>query len=136
MGRKDWATPWYEFFQWHSKYDFTIDAAADKSNTKLPRFWSEEDNGLLQDWTGERVFLNPPYDSSLYSWCAKAAEFKAELVFMLLPPSTDTKWFHDFFWDKNTHIWRPRVEGNFLSKRIKFVGGDSPRAGNLTAVFR
>src|SRR4051794_8806538 len=68
----------------HARFRFSIDVAAAPHNAKLPRFYTIEDDGLEQPWTGERVWCNPPY-SSIEPWCEKAWTSHAELVVMLLP---------------------------------------------------
>lgn len=52
-------------------------------------------DGLEIDWTGHRVFLNPPYDRrQLPLFCKKAIDSDASVIVALLPAKTDTKWFH------------------------------------------
>ncbi len=72
------------FAELHERFDFTIDVAASAENAKLPRFFSEQEDGLAQSWSGERVFCNPPY-SNIEPWLIKAWESDADLVVMLLP---------------------------------------------------
>lgn len=67
----DRATTPEDFAPLHERFDFTIDVAASAANTKLPRFYTAEDDGLAQDWSGERVWCNPPY-SSIEPWVEKA----------------------------------------------------------------
>lgn len=55
----------------HERFNFTVDVAASPANAKLPRFYTSEDDGLAQDWSGERVWCNPPY-SSIEPWAEKA----------------------------------------------------------------
>jgi hypothetical protein len=47
---------------------FSVDAFASQMNTQLPRFWSrynddkmEARDALQQSWTGEKLWINPPY---------------------------------------------------------------------------
>jgi len=54
-------TPPAIFNKLNSIFQFTVDAAADASNALLPRYWTEEQDALKQDWSGERVFCNPPF---------------------------------------------------------------------------
>lgn len=49
------------------RFGFTIDVAALPHNTKCERFYSPEEDGLAQSWTGERVWCNPPH-SNLEAW--------------------------------------------------------------------
>ena len=146
MGYKHWETPLTTLIPLHHGYRFTLDAASHEgapSNDLIGRWWSEYDDALSQCWAGERIFCNPPYlakqdciepwDYPLYDWVEKAAEGEADLAVLLLPPSIDTAWFHDFIYRK------PNVTHEFLRGRIRFwkdgKPGDAPRAGNLIAVF-
>lgn len=124
-------TPLVLFAGLHDEFAFTVDACALPYNTKLPRYWapagrSYEDcasfswpaplatDGLAQDWTGERVFCNPPYGKGLIQpWVDKALERQAELSVLLLPSRTEMPWFH--------RLWKEATEIRFLSYRIQFV---------------
>jgi phage N-6-adenine-methyltransferase len=134
----DRETPDDLFWFWQERWRFTIDAAADEWNAKLPRFWTRDDNALAKSWAGERVWCNPPY-SSIEPWLVKAwqeapgscreSDEYAELVVMLLPANrTEQGW-----WQR--HIESPRRDGllevEFLPGRIKFIGpGDEQRKPN------
>ena len=71
----------------HKRFNFTIDAAAQQWNARLPRYWTPEDDALQQDWAGERIWCHPPFtDGTLPRWIAKAtASTEADLIEMLLP---------------------------------------------------
>lgn len=63
------------------------------------------------------MFVNPPY-SEINKWVAKAFyETKQEntLVVMLIPSRTDTKYFHDYIYN--------RAEIRFIKGRLKFNDG-------------
>ena len=92
---REWATPWELFRPLDSEFRFTVDACATADNTKSPRFWTEAENGLEQDWTRERVWMNPPYGREVYAWARKARDSRASIVVGLLPASTDLKWWHE-----------------------------------------
>lgn len=62
--RQDYETPQALFDKLNQRYGFTIDAAASPENAKLDRYWTEEDDALTKSWSGERVFVNPPYNRS------------------------------------------------------------------------
>jgi len=78
-------------------------------------------HGLLQCglcWDNERVFCNPPYGRSIGLWVRKASQISGDgFVVMLLPARTDTKWFHDYIYNK----YDVRIE--FLKGRLKFGDG-------------
>jgi hypothetical protein len=83
-------------------------------------FYTPEENGLQQDWHG-RVFCNPPYGRSIGDWILKAhdetTQGNTEIVVMLLPARTGTKWFHNLI--------LPYYEIIFLPGRIRFVGAQN-----------
>jgi len=114
----DWATPRALFDELHREFNFTVDVCASTWNAKLPRFFSLEQDGLTQDWSGERCWLNPPYGRGIDAWLAKAfteTRWKCPLVVALLPVRTDTKWWH-------TWVAGAADEVRFLKGRLQFVG--------------
>ncbi len=91
--RNDWGTPAWLFEELHEEFDFTVDAAAGSGNTKVPRFWSLEDDGLKQDWSDERVWCNPPYGAQVAHWVEKAITDDG-LAVLLVPVRSETAWWH------------------------------------------
>lgn len=84
----------------------------------VKKYFTKEQNGLLQDWTGETVFCNPPYGrKETGEWVKKCAEESSHCntVVMLIPARTDTKWFHKYIYHKAKEI-------RFIKGRIKFGG--------------
>lgn len=110
-----WGTPPSIFNPLHDEFNFTIDAAANKKNALLPRYWTEADNALIQNWDDERVWCNPPYGKAQADFIRKAAASKG-LSVLLIPARTDTKVWHECIHGN------PRVELRFVKGRIKFVG--------------
>lgn len=55
--KKYWETPQALFNELDREFHFTLDAAASDKNHKCPKYYTEADDGLLQDWAGETVFL-------------------------------------------------------------------------------
>jgi phage N-6-adenine-methyltransferase len=129
----DRATP-PEFFEaMHARFRFTVDVAAAAHNTKLPRFYDYEANGLAQSWAGERVWCNPPY-SDLLPWVRKAhrEHRHAEVVVMLLPANrTEQAW-----WQTYVEPFRDRpgtlLRTEFIRGRLRFIkaGAESVEANN------
>ncbi len=130
------ATTWEVFNPLHDRFRFTVDAAALPSNAKLPRFWTPDDDGIAQDWAGERVWCNPPY-SELPSgrWVRKAAERRAELAVLLLPANrTEQAWWQDIIEPTRDTVEGPRVE--FLRGRMRFINeGDTAVKPNARPPF-
>lgn len=131
--KDEWSTPLDLYCALHTEFQFTLDAAADASNTKCLR-WLGPGSDIGQDalaalWTGERCWLNPPFSLNT-QFIAKAVHAiikeGCELVVLLLPTRTDTRWFHDYIWDRRMHRPRPWVrEVRFLKGRLKFGGASS-----------
>lgn len=112
----EWSTPQWFFDVLNKQYHFTLDAASDGTNNKCAKFYTAKEDGLLQDWNGETVFVNPPY-SKCYEWVKKAhneAKNNGTSTVMLLPSRTDTKWFHEFCLDvsvvKSIHFIKGRLK--------------------------
>lgn len=109
--KEDWETPQELFNELDQEFNFTIDVCADNRNKKCKRFYTKEENGLLQNWNNEIVWCNPPYGRKIGEWVKKAEESNATVV-MLLPARTDTKWFHKYIYKK--------AEIRFIKGRLKF----------------
>ncbi|MBQ1430696.1 MAG: adenine methyltransferase, partial [Firmicutes bacterium] len=92
----EWETPDTLFESLNTIFNFTLDAASSDDNFKLPKHYTINDDGLSKSWEGERVFCNPPY-SQVKKWVKKSYDErnKAEVIVLLIPARTDTKWFHD-----------------------------------------
>lgn len=50
--RDNWETPQALFDELDSKYHFNLDPCADDTNHKCDLYFTEEDNGLAQNWGG------------------------------------------------------------------------------------
>ena len=59
--KDEWETPKYIYDKLNQEFNFTLDPCASKENAKCDKFYTKEDDGLKQDWSGETVFMNPPY---------------------------------------------------------------------------
>jgi len=66
-----WATPQDFFDALDAEFHFTLDACAVKENAKCAAYYTPEQNGLDQPWTG-RVWCNPPYGRNVGQWVKKA----------------------------------------------------------------
>ena len=117
----DWSTPNDLFDRLDEKYSFTLDPCASETNSKCDEYFTIEDDGLVQDWSGHTVFMNPPYGRIISKWVKKAFEESKKLdtkVVCLLPARTDTQWWHKYCM-KADEIY-------FIKGRLKF--GDSINA--------
>jgi site-specific DNA-methyltransferase (adenine-specific) len=114
--RMDWPTPRDYFGKLHAEFDFTVDACASHDNACLPRYWTERDEGLMQSWAGERVYMNPPYGRQLPRWIEKAWNEAgvADIIVALIPARVDTDYWHRFIFG--------HAEIRFLRGRLRFKG--------------
>ncbi len=110
----EWSTPQETFDALDKQFQFNLDVAATKENAKCKKFFTEKEDGLAQDWSGKRVFCNPPYGRVIGGWVKKCAEGGAAVTVALLPARTDTKWFHQYILGK--------AEIRFIKGRLKFGG--------------
>ena len=110
-----WATPQDFFDVINKEFNFTVDVCATAENTKCGLFFTPEQDGLKQKWEGI-CYMNPPYGRSIGKWIQKAYNSSKEgaVVVGLLPARTDTKWFHEYIYNK--------AEIRFIKGRLKFGG--------------
>ena len=124
-----WATPQEFFDELNDEFHFNLDPCADETNHKCSWYFDEKQDGLRKDWTGARVFCNPPYGRTIGEWIRKCATENTEIAVMLIPARTDTKWFHDYIYGK--------AEIRFVRGRLKF--GESKNSApfpSMVVVFR
>ena len=115
-----WATPQEFFDKLNEEFGFTLDPCALPDNAKCAKFFTPEDDGLAQDWSGYRVFCNPPYGRKIAAWVKKCHDEaqKGTLVVMLIPARTDTSYFHDYIYHKAREV-------RFIRGRLHF--NESPQ---------
>lgn len=117
--KMDWATPQDFFDRLNAEFHFTLDPCADDFNHKCEKYYTEAQDGLNQDWSGERVFCNPPYGRDVPKWVKKCVDETTTgnclLAVMLLHVRTDTRWFHDYIYNKADEV-------RFVKGRLRFGG--------------
>ena len=94
----EWETPQDFFNKLDAAWAFTLDPCCTTSSAKCKKHFTINDDGLSKDWSGNRVFMNPPYGRSIGKWIKKAYEEGQKpntVVVCLLPARTCTKWFHE-----------------------------------------
>ena len=106
-----WATPKSFFDKMNEEFDFELDVCANAENAKCDRYFTEEIDGLKQDWKGV-CWMNPPYGREIGKWVKKAYEssLKGATVVCLLPARTDTKWWHDYCMKGEIRLIRGRLK--------------------------
>lgn len=124
----DRATTLEVFAPLHERFSFTVDVAASARNRKLERYYTIEDNGLLQSWAEERVWCNPPY-SDIAPWVRKAWLEPDALVVMLLPANrTEQGWWQEYV-EPHRDKKGSRLSCEFLPGRLRFVAHDRETVG-------
>jgi phage N-6-adenine-methyltransferase len=147
VGDKDcWRTPPDVFAAAARRYGpFDLDAAATEDN-KLCPFWLGPgsdlgEDALRADWgpvssatmpeRPVRAFCNPPY--SVTALFVEQAAVQAKLghaqTTLLLPSTTDVRWWHTWVWEDLGP--RPGVLVEFL-RRVRFLRPDGSLAGSPT----
>ena len=115
----EWETP-------HDLFDalnrelgpFLCDVAATSKNKKCAKFFTAEQDAILEVWA-KNNWCNPPY-SRVKEFCRKAL-YETKLgntTVMLIPARTDTAFFHDYIYK------RRNVEIRFLRGRLRFITPD------------
>lgn len=119
--RDTWTTPKKLFNDLNNKYNFTLDACADYDNHLCDKYYTLNNSCFNHTFLNERVFMNPPYSRKMYDFIKKCyyEMYRAELIVLLVPARTDTKWFHEFIYNKQD----VRIE--FIKGRLKFGDGKS-----------
>lgn len=111
-----WETPPHVFAMLDLEFFFTLDPCCEAYTAKSKKYYTPAEDGLIQDWSGHNVFVNPPYSrGNIDKWVKKCSEEgQRTTVVALLPVSTSAAWFHDYVWKK--------AEIRFVRRRIRFVG--------------
>lgn len=126
----EWETPQWLFDELNNEFGFDIDVCATPGNAKCSRYYTEKEDAMHQPWGG-KVWCNPPYSRQVGRWVKKAHDEaqNGATVVMLLFARTDTKWFHDYIYNK--------AEVRFLKGRLRFNGSavNAP-APSMVVIFR
>jgi len=112
---EEWETPQTLFERLDSEFHFTLDACATALNAKCRKYFDKQTDGLAQNWSGQRVFINPPYGAEIGRWMEKArtAAEEGALVVCLVHARTDTRWWHQNVEGKASEV-------RFIKGRLKF----------------
>ena len=112
----EWATPSNFFTELDREFHFDLDPCSTDANAKCELHYTIDNDGLMQNWGGRRVFCNPPYGRQIGKWVAKCYEESRKpdtLVVLLIPARTDTAYFHDYIYHKAREI-------RFIRGRLHF----------------
>ena len=130
----EWETPQSFYEKLNDEFHFTLDPCSTHENAKSDNHYTAEEDGLLRDWTGETVFVNPPYGHKIKDWVRKCYEESRKpntKVVMLIPARTDTTYFHDYIYG--------HAEIRFIRGRLKFenngVAKDAAPFPSMVVIF-
>lgn len=113
----EWETPWDFYKELDQEFHFTLDPCCQEYSRKCRKYYTADMDGLHRSWEGETVFCNPPYGREIGRWvkkCHEEAQKPHTTVVMLVPARTDTRWFHDYIYQKG------HTEIRFVKGRLKF----------------
>lgn len=113
---QDWRTPRAIYQTLDAEFGFTLD----------PCPLGSETDGLSTDWSGQVVFVNPPYND-VSPWIKKAFETEGATTVCLVASRTDTAWWHDYAMKAS--------EIRFIRGRIRFEQHGKRANGSGTAPF-
>lgn len=116
-----WETPQNFFDELNAEFGFEVDVCATPENAKCARYFTPEQDGLAQEWTGT-CWMNPPYGRQISKWVRKAYESaqKGATVVCLLPARTDTSWWHDYCMKGEIRFVRGRLKFGNASENAPF----------------
>jgi phage N-6-adenine-methyltransferase len=126
-GKQNWATPHQLFDALHKEFHFQTDVCAEAENAKLPTYYNQATDGLVQEWSGV-CWMNPPYGET-GKWMKKAYESAqaGATVVCLVPVDTSTKWW----WEYCSRA----AEIRFIVGRLKFIDTGAVSKRNAPANF-
>lgn len=89
----EWYTPKWLFDKLNKEFNFTLDAASSDKNCLVKKHYTIEQDSLIQDWSNDIVFCNPPFNKNP-KWFQKFANSGAKTTVVLCPIRAGTKyWF-------------------------------------------
>jgi DNA N-6-adenine-methyltransferase (Dam). len=131
----EWSTPDWLFMALDVEFQFDLDACATAENAKCKRYFTSNDDGLDQAWTGN-VFCNPPYGRQIGRWVHKAYQsaMTGATCVLLLPARTDTRWWHRFCRHGEIRFLRGRLRFSNSKRDAPFPAAIVIFRGNPLAV--
>jgi phage N-6-adenine-methyltransferase len=125
-----WSTSNSLFDPLNSEFGCEIDVCAIPENAKCERYFTPDEDGLLQSWEGAICWMNPPY-SQIAKWMKKAYEESQNgaTVVALVPARVETRWWFEFA--------LKAAEIRFLKGRLRFSGAkNSAPFPSALVIFR
>ena len=91
--------------------------------TLANKTYNKADDGLTKEWEG-RVWLNPPYGRSTFTWLEKLAAHGSGIA--LIFARTETRGFHEEIWNKAHSVF-------FFKGRLSFLYVTGEKASTANA---
>jgi len=120
--KDEWLTP-PEIVNALGEFDVDPSSPINRPWPTAKKHYTIEDDGLKQVWEG-RIWMNPPYGNQIKHWMKKLSEHGNGIA--LVFSRTESRWFHQFCWEKATGIF-------FFKGRISFYHVTGEKAMSATA---
>lgn len=122
----EWATPQEFFDRLNDEFHFTLDPCATRQNAKCKDYCTISSDGLKRNWSGQTVFMNPPYGGHTGEWIKKACDtventkndWNHTIVVCLIVSSTDRSYWHEYIFPYASQI-------RFIRGRLHFNNSKS-----------
>ena len=83
MQTNEWTTPQDLYDELNTEFKFTLDPCCTIESAKCDKFYTKKENGLIQDWSVDIVFMNPPYAREIPKWIEKQVFKRTDMAFPL-----------------------------------------------------
>ena len=144
-GKEDWTTPRDLFDRLDAVYHFTLDPCSTHENALCEKHYTIAEYGLCQEWGGEIVFMNPPYNRKTGDWIRKAyrESLKGAVVICLVPARTDSNYWHNvvfphaaeiLFIKGRLHFSNSKDHAAFPSALIRFDSKDRGKYKDMSFI--
>ena len=113
--KQTWETPQDLFDRLNDIFNFNLDACAEDDTAKVKKYFTIDDDALIQDWIGS-VWCNPPYNSEQIKFIEKALNESLKhksTVVLLIPARPETKVCQNLIFKNASQIC-------FIKGRLKF----------------
>lgn len=122
-GKDQWLTPPY-IIKALGEFDLDPCSPINRPWDTAKKHFTIEDNGLLMDWGGHRVWLNPPYGKEAAIWLNKCALHGNAIA--LTFARTETKMFFESVWNHASGML-------FIKGRLSFYHVSGEKGGTAGA---
>jgi phage N-6-adenine-methyltransferase len=137
----EYSTPLSLFNPLKEEFDLQIDVCANKENYKCDTYFTEEIDGLKQEWKGN-CWMNPPFSRSLNKWVKKAHDDALKhggTKVCLVPVRANTKWWEEVVKDAEIRFIIGEVNFNDEDRGLWLpmcilIFGDKAKVGQFSTI--